>query len=73
MTSLKKLFRSSYNLGKASQPEPLPENEVKMDHILAVIHRKQKATSNTTISSRELRQAFIDQAQNESRLASSEG
>ena len=57
MTSLKKLFNSTYNLGRASQPEPLPEMEVRLDYIKEVIHQKQGSSSK--ISSEELRKAFL--------------
>lgn len=74
MTSLKKLFNSTYNLGKASQPEPLPEKEVKMSDILEVIHQRQE--TSTKISSEDLRQAFLAHKKNENNFkgwAPSEG
>jgi hypothetical protein len=76
MTSLKKLFNSTYNLGRASQPEPLPEKEVRLDYIVEMVHQKQKSDSKT-ISSEELRKAFLAHTSNERHavggLASSEG
>lgn len=76
MTSFKKLFNSKYNLGRASQPEPLPETEVRLDYIVEMVQQKQISKSKT-ISSEELRKAFLAQTNNGSRavggLAPSEG
>lgn len=54
MTRLSQIFKSSYNLGRAERPNPLPQRSVRLQQTRQIVEQRQ----GQTISREALREAF---------------
>ncbi len=69
MTSWKKFFMASYNLGQATEPQPLPNNELRLQILSKVLS---ESPAGKTVSVEIIRKAISSAAEDRKKETKSE-